>query len=133
MKQVLIVDDSPSQVLLMKQYLERHGFATISAASGEEAVRIARSHKPDLIIMDVVMPRMNGFQATRRINRDPETAAIPIVIVSSKEQETDRIWGIRQGARDYLVKPVAEASLVNSVRTLLGMKPDSSGEKASAT
>ena len=112
MATVMIVDDSPTEVHVMKKALERHGFETVSAADGSECITLAREVKPDLILMDVVMPGVNGFQATRTLSRDPDTAAIPVVMVTTKDQETDRIWGMRQGAVDYLVKPVSESTLV---------------------
>lgn len=117
---VLIVDDSPTEVHVMKTALEKHGFETDSAADGEEGLEKARHCRPDLILMDVVMPGLNGFQATRELTRDPATRAIPIVMVTTKDQETDRIWGLRQGAVDYLIKPVSENELVGKTRELLG-------------
>ncbi|NND58843.1 MAG: response regulator [Gammaproteobacteria bacterium] len=117
---VLIIDDSPTEVHVMKTALEKHGFDTTSAASGEEGLDQARAANPDLILMDVVMPGVNGFQATRELSRDPRTANIPIVIVTTKDQETDRIWGLRQGAVDYLVKPVSETELVSKAREVIG-------------
>ncbi|MBT8136237.1 MAG: response regulator [Gammaproteobacteria bacterium] len=117
---VLIVDDSPTEVHVMKTALEKHGFTTDSAGDGEEGLAKARDNRPDLILMDVVMPGLNGFQATRELSRDPATAAIPIVMVTTKDQETDRIWGLRQGAVDYLVKPVSEQELVGKTREVLG-------------
>ena len=103
---VLIVDDSPTDVHVMQMALEQNGFRTASAADGSEAIRKARELHPDLILMDIVMPGLNGFQATRVITRDPETRTIPVIICTSKGQETDRIWGMRQGARSYVVKPI---------------------------
>ncbi|MDH3647122.1 MAG: response regulator [Gammaproteobacteria bacterium] len=120
MSLVLIIDDSPTEVHVMKTALEKHGFETASAADGEEGLEKARDCHPDLILMDVVMPGLNGFQATRELSRDPETATIPIVMVTTKDQETDRIWGLRQGAVDYLVKPVSESELVGKTREVLG-------------
>ena len=109
---VLIVDDSPTDVHVMQQALEQHGFTTASAADGGEGLRMARELRPDLILMDIVMPGVDGFRATRTLANDPATRAIPVIMVSSKSQETDRIWGMRQGAVDYLVKPVTPAQLV---------------------
>lgn len=117
---VLIIDDSPTEVHVMKTALEKHGFETESAGNGEDGLDKARVTHPDLILMDVVMPGVNGFQATRELSRDPRTANIPIVIVTTKDQETDRIWGLRQGAIDYLVKPVSEQELVSKAREVLG-------------
>jgi len=116
---ILIVDDSPTEVHVMQQALERHGFETASAADGAEAIAKAKTMKPDLIFMDVVMPGVNGFQATRKLAADPETRAIPVIMVTSKDPETDRIWGLRQGAVDYLVKPVSMNQLVEKAQAAL--------------
>ncbi|NGX16060.1 response regulator [Wenzhouxiangella sp. XN24] len=120
MATVLIVDDSPTEVHVLSGYLQKHGFSTETAADGAEGIEKCRALKPDLVLMDVVMPGMNGFQATRQLARDPDTAGIPIVMVTTKGLETDKIWGMRQGAVDYLVKPVTEAQLVEKVRAALG-------------
>lgn len=117
---VLIVDDSPTEVHILSGYLEKHGFETAAAADGREGIDKARELRPSLILMDVVMPGMNGFQATRELARDPQTASIPVLMVTTKGLETDKIWGMRQGAVDYLVKPVTEAQLVDKVRAALG-------------
>lgn len=109
---VLIVDDSPTELHVMQKALQRHGYRTAAAADGAEGIRLAREMRPDLIFMDVVMPGMNGYQATRTLANDPKTQNIPIVMVTSKGQETDRIWGLRQGAVDYMVKPVSPDQLV---------------------
>jgi twitching motility two-component system response regulator PilH len=116
---ILIVDDSPTEVHVMKIALERHGFQTASAADGAEAIQKAKAMKPDLIFMDVVMPGVNGFQATRKLSADPETREIPVIMVTSKDQETDRIWGMRQGAVDYLVKPVSPDQLIQKAQAAL--------------
>lgn len=116
---ILIVDDSPTEVYVMKTALERHGFRTVVANDGAEGVRLARQMRPDLIFMDVVMPGVNGFQATRTLSGDPETSGIPIVMVTSKDQQTDRIWGLRQGAIDYMVKPVSSSELVEKAQAAL--------------
>ena len=118
---VLIIDDSPTEVHVMQKALEKHGFDTATAKDGKEGLQIARDIKPDLILMDVVMPGLNGFQATRELSRDPETAAIPVVMVTTKNLETDRIWGMRQGAVDYLVKPVSDAELVRKAQAALSL------------
>ncbi len=112
---VLIVDDSPTEVHVMRGWLEKDGHTVLSAADGDEGIRVAHERRPDLIFMDVVMPGLNGFQATRTLARDPGTAGIPVIIVTTKNQETDRIWALRQGAVDYLVKPVSEGDLVAKV------------------
>jgi twitching motility two-component system response regulator PilH len=116
---ILIIDDSPTEVHAMKIALEMSGFKTVTAGNGEEGVRIAREMHPDLIFMDVVMPGMNGYQATRAIVSNPDTRSIPVVMVSSKGLETDRVWGLRQGAVDYMVKPVAPDMLVRKAQTTL--------------
>lgn len=120
MATVLIVDDSPTEVHAYQQMLEKHGFEVESATDGEASLQKAREVKPDLILMDVVMPGMNGFQATRSLAKDPETAGIPVIIITTKDQETDKVWGLRQGARDYIVKPVREDDLVKHVTDVLG-------------
>lgn len=116
---ILIVDDSPTEVHVFQNILERNGFNVDTAEDGESGIRKAREILPDLILMDIVMPGINGFQATRKLHRDSKTADIPIVIVTTKDQETDRIWGLRQGAQGYIVKPVSEKELVNSVESAL--------------
>jgi twitching motility two-component system response regulator PilH len=117
---VLVVDDSPTETRIYANTLSQAGYRVESAADGEQGVEMARRLKPDVIIMDVIMPTLNGFQATRMLHRDAETAAIPIVIVTTKDQPTDRTWGLRQGAVDYLVKPVSPAALLAVVRSVLG-------------
>jgi twitching motility two-component system response regulator PilH len=116
---ILIVDDSPTEVHVMKKALEKGGFTTATAGDGQEGVRLAREMHPDLIFMDIVMPGMNGYQATRAIVNDPDTKLIPIVMVTSKGHETDRVWGLRQGAVDYLVKPVSPDVLVEKAQSTL--------------
>ena len=116
---VLIVDDSPTEVHVLKTTLEKNGYDTVSAANGDDGLRKAKALKPDVILMDVVMPGLNGFQATRQLSRDPSTCSIPVIIISTKNQETDRIWGLRQGAVDYLVKPVTENELVRKTAEVL--------------
>jgi twitching motility two-component system response regulator PilH len=116
---VLIVDDSPTDVHVMQKALEENGFQTASAADGSEAIRKARELHPDLILMDIVMPGLNGFQATRELANDPATRAIPVIMVTSKSQESDRVWGLRQGAVDYLVKPVTSDQLVRKAQAAL--------------
>jgi twitching motility two-component system response regulator PilH len=116
---VLIVDDSPTEQHVISTALEKHGFKTVVASDGEEAISIAESQLPDLILMDIVMPGMNGFQATRQLAKNPMTAAIPIVMVTTKDQETDKVWGLRQGAVEYLMKPINDAALVAAVQANL--------------
>ncbi|MEL7448446.1 MAG: response regulator [Pseudomonadota bacterium] len=116
---VLIVDDSPTEVHVLTNVLEKHGFDTISADNGTQGIEAARRQNPNIILMDVVMPGINGFQATRKLARDPETSAIPVIMVTTKDQESDKVWGMRQGAFDYLIKPVAEDDLIDKVRAAL--------------
>ncbi len=116
---VMIVDDSPTEVHVMKTALEKHGFETVAAADGSECLELAKRVRPDLILMDVVMPGVNGFQATRTLARDPSTQSIPVVMISTKSQETDKIWGLRQGAVDFLVKPVSANALVAKAQEVL--------------
>jgi twitching motility two-component system response regulator PilH len=118
---ILIVDDSPTEVFVMQKALEKHGFKTAAAENGEEGVRKAKAMKPDLIFMDIVMPGVNGYQATRMLINDPETSLIPIIMVTTKGQETDRVWGLRQGAVDYLVKPVSAQALVEKAQAALAV------------
>jgi twitching motility two-component system response regulator PilH len=120
MAQILIVDDSPTETHLMREMLEKNGFSVISAENGAIGVQMARLNKPDLVLMDVVMPELNGFQATRQLSKDPATAHIPIIIVTTKDQATDRLWGLKQGAKDYLTKPLTEKALISTVKNLLG-------------
>jgi twitching motility two-component system response regulator PilH len=116
---VLVVDDSPTEQHIFCKALERHGYDTVVASDGEEAIETALQMRPDVIVMDVVMPGMNGFQATRRLSKNSATANIPVVIVSTKGQETDRIWGLRQGATHYLVKPVESGELAAAVEAAM--------------
>ena len=118
MARILIVDDSPSQLVSMKRIVEKLGHEAITAEDGASGVEIAKAQKPDLILMDVVMPGQNGFQLTRTITRDPQYAGLPIIICTSKNQETDRVWGMRQGARDYVTKPVDARELLAKIQAL---------------
>lgn len=117
-KKILIVDDSPTERYFLTDILVKNGFTVSTAENGEEALAKIKADKPDLILMDIVMPGQNGFQITRAIARDPETENMPIFICTSKGQETDRIWGLRQGARDYLVKPVDPGELLSKIAGL---------------
>ncbi|HQV80241.1 MAG: twitching motility response regulator PilH [Agitococcus sp.] len=122
MARILIVDDSPTETYRFKEVLERHGHTVLEATNGADGVAVARAELPDLVLMDVVMPGINGFQATRQITKGAETSHIPVVIVTTKDQETDRVWGKRQGASDYLTKPVDESLLMNVIKTLTPSK-----------
>lgn len=117
-KKILIVDDSPTERYFLTDILVKNGFSVSTAENGEEAMVKIKADKPHLILMDVVMPGQNGFQVTRAIARDPETQDVPIIICTSKNQETDRIWGLRQGARDYVVKPVDPQELLSKIAAL---------------
>lgn len=117
-KKILIVDDSPTERYFLTDILIKNGFSVSTAENGEDAIVKIKADKPHLILMDVVMPGQNGFQVTRAISRDPETQDVPIIICTSKNQETDRIWGLRQGARDYVVKPVDPQELLSKIAAL---------------
>jgi twitching motility two-component system response regulator PilH len=119
MAQILIVDDSPTEAHVLRGMLEKNGFEVETAENGTEGIARAKQLKPDLILMDVVMPGLNGFQATRQLTKDAETADIPVIIVTTKDQETDRVWGLRQGAKDFLTKPVSEKTLMEKINTAL--------------
>ncbi len=116
---ILIIDDSPTDVHVIRRALEQHGFQTAVAVDGTEGIRLAKEIKPDLIFMDIVMPGVNGYQATRTLAQDPATSGIPVIMVTSKSQPTDRVWGMRQGAFDYLVKPVPAQMLVEKAQAAL--------------
>ncbi|MEZ5484240.1 MAG: response regulator [Lysobacteraceae bacterium] len=120
MARILIIDDSPTDTRVFTTTLEKHGHQVLSAGSAEEGVEVCRNEHPDLVLMDVILPGMNGFQATRALSRDDATSDIPIIIVSTKNMETDRVWGLRQGAKDYIVKPPSERELMSRVNALLG-------------
>lgn len=117
-REVLIVDDSKTELMYLSDLLQGNGMQVRTAESGEEALKRLADAKPDLILMDVVMPGQNGFQLTRAIHRTPEYADIPIIMCTSKSLETDRVWGLRQGARDYITKPVRADELMEKIRAL---------------
>ncbi|MBW4018673.1 response regulator [Moraxella osloensis] len=119
MTKILVVDDSPSEMAKFRDILTRHQYEVIEAHTGDDGIQKANEFFPDVILMDVVMPEMNGFQATRKLTRDPKTSHIPVVIISTKNQETDRVWGKRQGARDYLSKPITEEALITVIRSVM--------------
>jgi twitching motility two-component system response regulator PilH len=115
-KKVLLVDDSKTELHHLSDMLSKRGYTVRTAENGEEAMRRLAEDKPDLILMDVVMPGQNGFQLTRAITRDPAFADVPVIMCTSKNQETDRVWGMRQGARDYVVKPVVADELIAKIK-----------------
>ena len=119
MARILIVDDSPSQLMGMKRIVEKLGHEALTAEDGAAGVERAKAQKPDLILMDVVMPNLNGFQATRAISKEGTTAHIPIVLVTTKDQETDKVWGMRQGAKAYLIKPIVEKELIDVIASVI--------------
>ena len=120
MARVLIVDDSPSQLLGLQRVVEKLGHSVLTAEDGAAGVADAKREIPDLILMDVVMPNLNGFQATRQISKEATTSHIPVVLVTTKDQETDKVWGMRQGAKAYVTKPINEAELTKVIKELLG-------------
>ena len=119
MTQIMIVDDSPTDTHLLKKILEKNGFTTLTAADASKGIEVAKREQPDLILMDVVMPGLNGFQATRELSSDPETSSIPVIIVTRKDQQVDRVWGMRQGASSYITKPVKEDTLLELISETL--------------
>ena len=119
MAKILIVDDSQTQVQSLIKILNKNGHETITAEDGDAAVSVAREQLPDLILMDVVMPGLNGFQATRHITKTEGTQHIPVIILSSKDQETDKVWAERQGASGYIIKPASEEELMSAINKLL--------------
>ena len=112
---ILVVDDSKTELLFLSDLLMKNGFAVKTAENADDAMRRIEEERPDLILIDVVMPGQNGFQLTRAIVRNPQYAQVPIILCTSKNQETDRVWGMRQGARDYIVKPVNADELVAKI------------------
>ena len=124
MARILIVDDSPSQLMGIRRIVEKLGHEALTAEDGAAGVDAAKRELPDLILMDVVMPNLNGFQATRSISREPTTKHIPVILVTTKDQETDRMWGMRQGAKAYLTKPFSEDELAAAITRNLGPAPE---------
>ncbi len=120
MAKILIVDDSPTELHVLAKILQHGGHEALTASDGEAGIAAARTQGPDVILMDVVMPGIIGFQATRKLSRDPKTQQIPVLMVTTKDQDTDREWGLRQGAKGYLVKPVDGRDLLNKIGELLG-------------
>ena len=120
MARILIVDDSPSQLMGIRRIVEKLGHEALTAEDGAAGVEAAKRDLPDLILMDVVMPNLNGFQATRSITREPTTKHIPVILVTTKDQDTDRVWGMRQGAKAYITKPFSESELSELITQYLG-------------
>jgi len=115
MSKILIVDDLPTEVRLMQEAISKLGHSTIVATDGEQALEMARRENPDLVLLDVVLPRMDGFQVCRKIKKDAQTAKIPVILVSSKTQESDKFWGLKQGASAYICKPFSAVELADTV------------------
>lgn len=122
MANILIIDDSPTDVRVFTTLLERAGHQVSAVSTAEAGIEHVRDNLPDLVIMDVIMPGMNGFQATRTLSRDPKTQNVPIVMITTKSMETDRVWGLRQGARAFITKPVNEKELLTCINELLSSK-----------
>jgi twitching motility two-component system response regulator PilH len=125
---VLVVDDSRTIVHALQMLLVRAGYSTFPAYDGVQAVEMAKRHMPDMILMDIVMPNMNGFEATRTLKADPHTRQIPIIIISGTDQASDRMWGARLGARAFLSKPINKAELLTKIGALLAQ-----GNRAAAS
>jgi twitching motility two-component system response regulator PilH len=123
MARILIVDDSPSQLMGIRRIVESLGHEALTAEDGAAGVEAAKRELPDLILMDVVMPNLNGFQATRSITRDPSTKHIPVILVTTKDQETDKVWGMRQGARAYITKPFSDTELSQVISSAISDDP----------
>jgi twitching motility two-component system response regulator PilH len=115
MSKVLIVDDSPAQLYSLRKIVEQGGHEAVMADCGERALELASNERPEVILMDIVMPGMSGYQATRRLGRNEGTRNIPVIFVSNRANETDRVWGLRQGARDYVTKPVNPQILLSAI------------------
>lgn len=117
-RKILIVDDSPTERFFLADLLSKRGYAVVTAESGEEALTKVKLEKPALVVMDVVMPGTSGYQATRALARDPATQGIPVILCTSKNAESDRVWGLRQGAKEYVVKPVDADELLAKIASL---------------
>lgn len=115
MSKILIVDDSPTQLHNLRQIVERGGHQILTADSGEKAIEMATYESPEVILMDIVMPGMSGYQAKRRLGKTEATRHIPVIFVTSKDGEADRAWGLRQGASEYVTKPVNPSLLLTAI------------------
>ena len=120
MARILLIEDSPTDAAVLSQLLQRNGHQVLTSGSAEDGIEVCKRELPDLVLMDVVLPGMSGFQATRALSRDEATRGIPVLIVSTKNMETDMAWGMRQGATDYIVKPPREAALIARINQLVG-------------
>ncbi|MHB8911169.1 MAG: response regulator [Lysobacter sp.] len=119
MARILLIEDSPTDTAVLTQLLERNGHEVLASGSAEDGIAVCKREKPDLVLMDIILPGMNGFQATRALSRDADTKSIPVLIVSTKGMDTDKAWGLRQGAKDYIVKPPREDELIARINALL--------------
>jgi twitching motility two-component system response regulator PilH len=119
MARILLIEDSPTDTAVLTQLLERNGHQVLASRSAEDGIEVCKREQPDLVLMDLVLPGMSGFQATRALSRDEATRRIPVLIVSTKGMETDKAWGMRQGAKDYVVKPPEEKDLIGRINALL--------------
>ncbi|GGD53413.1 response regulator [Pseudoxanthomonas indica] len=118
----MIVDDSPSQLLGIQRIIEKLGHESLTAEDGAAGVEVAKRELPDMVLMDVVMPNLNGFQATRQLSREASTKHIPVILVTTKDQDTDRMWGLRQGAKAYLTKPFSEDELAEIIERVFNAR-----------
>lgn len=119
MARILLIEDSPTDTAVLTQLLERNGHDVLASGSAEDGIEVCRREQPDLVLMDVILPGMNGFQATRALSRGVDTKSIPVLIVSTKGMDTDKAWGLRQGAKDYITKPPREDELIARINALL--------------
>ena len=119
MARVLIVDDSPTEMVLLEKMLTRNGYQVLKADNGADGVALCRAEKPDAVLMDIVMPGLNGFQATRQLTRGNDTGDIPVIMVTTKDQDSDRIWSERQGAKGYITKPIDEKKLITALNNIM--------------
>jgi len=119
MATILIVDDSPTETHKLTGMLQKNGYEVLAAESGEDGLELAAKAQPDAILMDIVLPGVNGFQTTRQLSKASETEHIPVIIVTTKDQETDKVWGMRQGAKAYLTKPVDEKGLIDALKEVI--------------
>jgi two-component system, chemotaxis family, response regulator PixH len=115
MQTILVVEDTLSEMELLSHYLRESGYQVISTASPKDALNIAIEQQPNVVVTDVVMPGMSGFELCRSLKKHPATCQIPIVICSSKNQEIDRLWGMKQGADAYITKPFGREQLIKAV------------------